>query len=261
MMATSSRVAAGEAAASEPFLEIADLSVRYGAIAALRGVKLTVGRGEVVSIVGPNGAGKTTLLHAIAGLVRPFSGRITLAGEPLLGASIETIVRRGISLVPDGRGVLTSLTVLENLTLGATPRQNSAMVRSEIDQILAAFPILGERRHQPAGRLSGGEQQQLVIARALLADPRLLLLDEPSLGLAPAVIDQVYALLHTLRGRGLSILLVEQNAGRALNVAARSYVLNGGVVRLTGTRSELIADPRFDAAYFGTDMDAAAALP
>jgi branched-chain amino acid transport system ATP-binding protein len=239
-------------------LTITDLAVRYGAIPALAGVDLTVGAGEMVSVVGPNGAGKTTLLAAVAGIVRPAAGAITFEGVSLVDCPIEAIVRRGISLVPEGRGVLASLTVLENLKLGATIRRDAA-VKDDIEHYLEAFPILGARRHQPAGRLSGGEQQQLVIARALLANPKLLLLDEPSLGLAPTVIDQVYDLLQSLRGRGLSILLVEQNAARALRIADRSYVLNGGRVRLSGRRDEIIAHPDFDAAYFGLAMQSTAA--
>ncbi|MDR5654590.1 ABC transporter ATP-binding protein [Ruixingdingia sedimenti] len=234
-----------------PLLDIRDLAVRYGRITALDGVGLHVDAGEVVAIVGPNGAGKTTLLSAVAGIVRPVAGSIAFRGEPILGQPLERTVRRGIALVPEGRRVFGGLTVEENLRVGAVIRRDRAAAAAEIARFMEIFPILHERRNEPAGRLSGGEQQMLVIARAMLSDPALLMLDEPSLGLAPKVTDQVYALVADLRARGVTVLVVEQNADRALRAADRTYVLNAGRVRLAGPSAALRDDPAFEAAYFG----------
>jgi len=242
---------------SSPLLSIDGLVVRYGQITALSEVSLHVDEGEVVSIVGPNGAGKSSLLGAIAGLVQPAGGRIAFAGEPVAPRALERTVRRGIALVPEGRHVFGGLTVHENLMLGATVRNDRRVVDDEIARFFDIFPILGERRNEAAGRLSGGEQQMLVIARALLSKPRLLMLDEPSLGLAPKVTDRVYELLAEIRAQGLTILVVEQNAPRALKAANRTYVLNGGRVRLAGPSATLAADPDFEAAYFGLRTEAA----
>jgi branched-chain amino acid transport system ATP-binding protein len=239
---------------SVPLLDILALVVRYGAVTAVRGVDLAVGEGEIVTIVGPNGAGKTSLLSAVAGIVRPAAGSIAFGGEPLGGVVLEDVVGRGIALVPEGRHVFASLTVAENLLLGATVRRDAAAVRADIDRYFAMFPILRERRAQPAGLLSGGEQQQLAIARALLSRPRLLMLDEPSLGLAPSVVDQVYTLLGTIRTQGVTILLVEQNAERVFGISDRVYVMSGGAFTLSGTATEIRNDPGFDAAYFGVQM-------
>jgi branched-chain amino acid transport system ATP-binding protein len=236
-----------------PLLDVRNLLVRYGSITALAGVSLHVDLGETVAIVGPNGAGKSSLLQAIAGIVRPKGGEVQFRGENVLGQPLERTVRRGIALVPEGRHVFGGLTVMENLRLGATIRTDARAVSSEIDHFLALFPILAERRDEPAGRLSGGEQQMLVIARSLLSAPALLMLDEPSLGLAPKVTDQVYAVLRDVRARGVTILVVEQNAERALAVANRTYVLNAGRVRLAGASAELARRPDFEAAYFGID--------
>jgi branched-chain amino acid transport system ATP-binding protein len=244
-----------------PLLALSGVAVCYGVITAVRGVDLKVSKGEVVAIVGPNGAGKTSLLLAIAGAIRLASGTVTFDGHSLAGAVPEEIVRHGIALVPEGRHIFASLTVLENLMLGATIRAEASAVRADIDRSFATFPILAERRRQPAGQLSGGEQQQLAIARALLSQPRLLMLDEPSLGLAPAIVDQVYDLLATIRDGGVSILLVEQNASRAFAIANRACIMSGGKFALTGSPEELDADERFDAAYFGTRMSGPAAGP
>jgi branched-chain amino acid transport system ATP-binding protein len=235
-------------------LSVSGLVVRYGAIAAVRDVDLDVRDGEVVAIVGPNGAGKTSLLAAIAGVVTPASGEVAFAGKQLTLLSLEDIVRQGIALVPEGRHIFASLTVHENLLLGATIRDNAAAVRSDIAGLFDRFPILGQRRNQPAGQLSGGEQQQLAIARALLSRPRLLMLDEPSLGLAPAIIDQVYDLLRSIHDDGVTILLVEQNAERAFAIANRVHVMSAGSFGLSGTPAELAANADFDAAYFGVAM-------
>jgi branched-chain amino acid transport system ATP-binding protein len=239
---------------SVPLLEVSGLIVRYGAVTALRGVDLRVNEGEIVSIVGPNGAGKTSLISAVAGIVAPAAGSIVFAGKSLAGIALEDVVARGLALVPEGRHIFGSLTVMENLMLGATVRTDADNVRADIDRSLATFPILGERRRQPAGQLSGGEQQQLAIARALLSRPRLLMLDEPSLGLAPTVVDQVYTLLKSVRDRGVTILLIEQNAERVFGLSDQVHVMSGGEFGLSGTAAEIKNDRRFDAAYFGVHM-------
>ncbi len=240
-------------------LAIDDLAVSYGRIAALRGVSLHVDSGEIVAIVGPNGAGKSTLLSCIAGLVRPAGGTVLFRGDPIAGQALERTVRRGIALVPEGRHVFAGLTVLENLRLGATIRTDRAKVAEEIDTYMDLFPILSERRHTPAGTLSGGEQQMLVIARGVLSSPTLLMLDEPSLGLAPKITDQVYDLIEQVRARGVTVLVVEQNADRALRSSDRTYVLNTGAVRLAGASADLRGRADFEAAYFGLDLPGAGA--
>jgi branched-chain amino acid transport system ATP-binding protein len=236
-------------------LDVAGIVVRYGAISAVHGVALHVDAGEIVAIVGPNGAGKSSLLSAIAGIVRPNAGAILVAGKPLAAIALEDVVRQGVALVPEGRNIFGSLTVRENLLLGATIRRDEA-VGADIEQVFQNFPILGERRSQPAGQLSGGEQQQLAIARALLSRPKLLMLDEPSLGLAPTIVDNVYALLRDIRTRGVSILVVEQNAVRAFAIADRAYVMSHGAFTLAGRPAELARHADFDAAYFGVAMRA-----
>jgi len=240
--------------APAPLLIVSGLVVGYGAVMAVRGVDLTVGDGEIVSIVGPNGAGKTSLVSAIAGIVAPAEGSITFAGRALGGVALEDVVAQGIALVPEGRHIFASLTVTENLMLGATIRRDAEAVQADIERYFAMFPILGQRRRQPAGQLSGGEQQQLAIARAMLSRPRFIMLDEPSLGLAPTVIDQVYALLNAIREQGITILLVEQNAERVFGLCDRVYVMSGGEFGLGGSATEIKNDPRFDAAYFGVHM-------
>lgn len=232
-------------------LEVSGLVVRYGPVSAVRGVDLRVSVGEVVSVVGPNGAGKTSLLAAIAGIVAPAAGSITFAGKPINGVLLEDVIAQGVALVPEGRHIFRSLTVTENLLLGATIRPDAGAVQADIERFFETFPILGQRRRQPAGQLSGGEQQQLAIARALLSRPRLLMLDEPSLGLAPGVVDQVYALIEVVRAQGVTILVIEQNAERIFGLADRVYVMNGGKFSLGGSSADIRSDPRFDAAYFG----------
>ncbi|MEM9684232.1 MAG: ABC transporter ATP-binding protein [Pseudomonadota bacterium] len=236
-------------------LTVEDLEVRYGSIVALRGVTLHVDEGEAVSVVGPNGAGKTTLLHAITGVVPAAAGTVHYEGASLIGRPIERIASRGISLVPEHRGIFTSLTVEENLAMGARGLRDRAERSREISRIHDLFPAIRERLNQPAGRLSGGEQQQLAIARALLIQPRLLLLDEPSLGLAPQMIELVYDILSRLRGDGVTLLLVEQNAHRALSATDRTYVLRSGRIELTGTTEELSGAAQFEEAYFGFDSE------
>jgi ABC-type branched-subunit amino acid transport system ATPase component len=239
-------------AGKPPLLAVENLAVSYGAVAALRGVSLRVDEGELVSVVGPNGAGKSTLMHAISGIVRPDAGEITFAGQPIARLAVETRVRKGIALVPEGRGVFPALTVAENLLIGAVTRLgNQAAVRAATERVLEFFPILRERNAQPAGRLSGGEQQQLAIARALLSEPRILLLDEPSLGLAVRIVDEVYEILKRLNRGGVSVLVVEQSVMRAFAAAQRTYVLRNGLVELEGHPQDLVSSERFDAAYFG----------
>jgi branched-chain amino acid transport system ATP-binding protein len=237
-----------------PLLEVSGLVVRYGAVTAVRGVDLQVGEGEIVSIVGPNGAGKTSLISAIAGIVLPAAGAVVFAGKSLAGIALENVVAQGLALVPEGRHIFASLTVMENLMLGATVRRDADGVRADIDRLFAMFPILGQRRRQPAGQFSGGEQQQLAIARALLSRPRLLMLDEPSLGLAPTVVEQVYTLLRTVRDQGVTILLIEQNAERVFSLSDHVHVMSGGEFGLSGSAAEIKNDLRFDAAYFGVHM-------
>jgi len=248
-------------ASSAPLLQISDLRIQYGSIAAVRGVSLEVENGELVALVGPNGAGKSSLLSAIAGVVPSAQGAIAWHGESLAGKSPEDILRLGIALVPEGRHIFGSMTVEENLRLGATIRTDRGAIAAEIEHLFATFPMLRARYRQIAGRLSGGEQQQLAIARALLCKPTLLMLDEPSLGLAPIVIDQVYEILVRLRREGVTILLVEQNAARALDTADRTYVLSAGLLRLSGTTDELLRNANFDAAYFGVAEAEAGTVP
>lgn len=235
-------------------LSVSDLDVRYGTVPALRGVSLDVKSGELVGVVGPNGAGKSTLLLSIAGVLPAVGGEVRFDGQPVATRSAETMARSGISLVPEGRHIFGSLTVAENLLVGASARRDRSAARHDTEELMELFPILAARRNAPAGRLSGGEQQMLAIARALLTRPRLLLLDEPSLGLGPLIIDQVYERLAALHDEGLSILLIEQNANRVLDLADRTYVLSTGQIVLSGTTADLLDHPEFDQAYFGVDM-------
>jgi len=235
-------------------LEIVDLTVVERGRTIVDGVSLSLQAGEVLGVVGPNGAGKTSLVSAIAGIVPAASGSVVFGGKSLAGIALEDVVAQGIALVPEGRHIFASLTVTENLLLGATVRSDADGVRADLERSFTMFPILRARRRQPAGQLSGGEQQQLAIARALISRPRLLMLDEPSLGLAPAVVDQVYVLLRSVREQGVTILLVEQNAERVFGLADRVHVMSGGEFGLSGTAAEIKADPRFDAAYFGVHM-------
>ena len=236
---------------SRSLLAIQDLRVSYGRIAALRGVDLEVREGEIVGVIGPNGAGKSSMLSAIAGAVPVASGHISFDGEFLARQRPERIVRLGISLVPEGRRIFGRLTVGENLQIGATARADRAEVRADRERVLDLFPILREYFDSPAGKLSGGEQQMLAIARALLSGPRLLLLDEPSLGLAPIVIDRVFEALEGLRASGVTMLLVEQNAARTVELADRIYVLRTGTIELEGKPEELVRDASFEESFLG----------
>jgi branched-chain amino acid transport system ATP-binding protein len=232
-------------------LSIRDLSVRYGRIAAVQGISLEVGEGEIVGLVGPNGAGKSTTLAAIVGLVPAAAGRITYLGESLVGLPTETIVRRGVALVLEGRHIFGTLTVGESLLLGRTANPHRASATTAVERALERFPVLRETLRRPASTLSGGEQQQLAIARALIAEPRLLLLDEPSLGLAPLLVDRVFDAIAEIRRQGVTVLLVEQNVARTVELADRTYVLRSGRIALSGPRAELLRSGRLDAAYLG----------
>jgi branched-chain amino acid transport system ATP-binding protein len=231
-------------------LTVADLSVHYGRIRAVRGVSLRVDDGEIVGLLGPNGAGKTSTLAAVAGALRPAEGTVTFDGTEVTGHSAERMVRHGVTMVPEGRRIFATLTVAENLSLGATARRDRAAVSGDVEDQLERFPVLRRYYRSPAGRLSGGEQQQLAIARALLARPRLLLLDEPSLGLAPLLVDLVFDTIARLRAEGITVLLVEQNASRAVELADRCYVLRGGGIVAEATRGQLHPD-RLGALYLG----------
>jgi len=230
-------------------LEVRDLHVRYGKAHALKGVSLTVGEGEIVALIGNNGAGKTTLLNALSGLIRPAGGDIVFQGKGILQAPADAIVRLGIIQVPEGRHIFPDLTVRENLRLGAFTRKGD--LAADFDRVLALFPILKERANQPGGTLSGGEQQMLALARGLMARPRLLLLDEPSLGLAPVLVERIYETIVEIYQQGTTVLVVEQNAFVALTSAHRAYVIETGRIVLSGLASELLQNQEVQKAYLG----------
>jgi branched-chain amino acid transport system ATP-binding protein len=237
--------------AAGPLLEVRDLHVAYGHVEAVRGVSLSVGEGAFVTLVGPNGAGKTSLLSALAGLVRPAAGTVLLGGREVTGLPAHAAVAAGISLVPEGRAVLGRMTVEENLRLSGELRRARREVAAAIEEQYRRFPILGERRAQPAGALSGGQQQMLALARALVARPRVLLLDEPSMGLSPLLVQQVFEIVRAIHRDGATVLLVEQNASLALSISEHAYVLERGRVVFEGPSRELARDPRVRAAYLG----------
>lgn len=232
-------------------LTISDLHVSYGAIRALKGINCEVAEGEIVALIGANGAGKSTTLRTISGLMRPQQGTITWQGRPISRCQPHQIVALGISQVPEGRRVFARMSVLENLEMGAYSRRSRAEVRADIERVFARFPRLEERQHQLAGTLSGGEQQMLAIGRALMSRPRLLLLDEPSMGLAPMLVREIFNIIQEINREGTTILLVEQNARMALSVANRAYVLETGEIVLTGHAAELANDPAVRKAYLG----------
>ncbi len=235
---------------SDVALEIENLDVRYGAVGAVRGLSLQVGKGEIVGLIGPNGAGKSSTLHAIMGLVPTASGRISLGGRSLTGRRPEEIARLGISLVPEGRRIFAELSVDENLRLGLSGRREAQGVAEDIEYALDLFPIVREFRHRTAGALSGGQQQQLAIARALVARPDVLLLDEPSLGLAPVIVDVVFGALSEIRSRGVTVLLVEQRAQRTVAFSDRTYVIANGELRLTLVPTDAGDSAKLMGAYF-----------
>jgi branched-chain amino acid transport system ATP-binding protein len=237
-------------AAPETVLEVEGLEVRYGAVAAVRGVGFSIGRGEIVGLIGPNGAGKSSTLHAIVGAVTPSRGDIRIAGRSIRGVRTERIARLGVALVPEGRRIFAGLTVEENLRLGLSGHR-SRNLAGALEEAFSLFPVLAESRRRRAGFLSGGQQQQLAIARALVADPDVLLLDEPSLGLAPTMVDVVFDALAAIRERGVTILLVEQRAQRTVAFADRTHVLANGELRMTLTPGDADDTERMVAAYFG----------
>jgi branched-chain amino acid transport system ATP-binding protein len=235
-----------------PALDIADLSVYYGSVPAVRSLELTVGTGEIVGLIGPNGAGKSTTLHSIVGLVRARSGDIRLHGKSILGRKPEQIARAGVALVPEGRRIFAQLTVDENIRLGLVGRGDRDGAEGDLRRVAELFPIIEEFRSRTAGTLSGGQQQQLAIARALVASPDLLLLDEPSLGLAPTVVDLVFGTLSQIRERGVTVLLVEQRAQRTVALADRTYVMTNGEIRMTLTPEDAHDTERIVAAYMAS---------
>ena len=232
-------------------LEVRGLRVSYGGILAVKGIDIEVGAGESVALIGANGAGKTTTLKALAGMVTPHGGSIAYDGHDIFGARSHTLVGRGLALVPEGRGVFGRLSVAENLAMGAYSRNDTAQIRHDLDHVYGLFERLYERRTQRAGTLSGGEQQMLAIGRALMSRPKLLLLDEPSMGLAPIMVEKIFAVVRRIVEEGVTLLLVEQNAKLALEVSQRGYVMESGLVTFSGSGADLLRDPRVREAYLG----------
>ncbi|HHV35566.1 MAG TPA: ABC transporter ATP-binding protein [Syntrophomonadaceae bacterium] len=234
-----------------PLLDLEDLNVHYGAIWALKGINLTVGEGEIVSLIGANGAGKSTTLRAISGVIKASSGGISFQGEDITKVPAHDVVKMGIAQVPEGRRVFANLSVLENLELGAYIRKDTKGIKQDLDDVLDRFPRLQERIGQVAGTLSGGEQQMLAIGRALMTRPKLMLLDEPSMGLAPLLVKEIFSIIEEINQEGTTILLVEQNARMALQVASRAYVLETGRIVLDGPAKELAQNEDVKKAYLG----------
>ena len=236
---------------SDVLLQVDDVRVAYGGIAAVKGVGLEVRAGELVSLIGSNGAGKTTTMKAITGLLPLQGGRIRFDGRDLRGQGPWDLVRQGLAMVPEGRGVFTRMTIEENLLMGAYTRDDGAGIDADIERVFGLFPRLKERRSQLAGTLSGGEQQMLAMGRALMSRPRMLLLDEPSMGLSPLMVDKIFEVVRDVSAQGVTILLVEQNASRALHMADRAYVMDSGLITLHGPAQDLLHDPKVRAAYLG----------
>ena len=234
-----------------PLLEIEDMHSYYGHIQALRGISLTVDEGEVVTLIGSNGAGKTTTLRSIHGILPPKQGRIIFAGEEIQGVPAHELISRGIAQSPEGRRIFFRMTVLENLEMGAYHRNDASGIREDMDRVFGLFPRLKERTKQEAGTMSGGEQQMLAIGRALMSRPRLLLLDEPSMGLAPVLVERIFEIIREINKQGTTILLVEQNANIALEIATRGYVLESGTIVNSAPAAELREDPTVREAYLG----------
>lgn len=232
-------------------LTVTDLAVSYGAIKALRGISFTVSAGEILTLIGSNGAGKTTCLHALSGLLRKAGGHVEFQGEDISALPPERIVRLGLVQVPEGRRIFANLTVRENLETGAFLRRDRSGIRSDMERVCTLFPRLKERMRQYAGTLSGGEQQMLAMGRALMARPSLLLLDEPSMGLAPILVDEIFSIIREINREGVTVLLVEQNACKALSVANRACVLETGEIRQQGNARDLLHDDRVKQAYLG----------
>jgi branched-chain amino acid transport system ATP-binding protein len=242
----------GAGGKTKPILQVQDIHTFYGAIEALKGISLEVYDGEIVTLIGSNGAGKTTTLRSISGIVPPRHGRIMYQGRDITGLPGHHVASMGIAHSPEGRRIFPRMTVLENLEMGAFTRRDAGGIRADIDRVYELFPRLQERAKQKAGTMSGGEQQMLAMGRALMAQPTLLLLDEPSLGLAPVIVDKIYEIIREINEQGVTILLVEQNANYALDVSSRGYVLETGAVALTDNSASLRNDERVKAAYLGT---------
>ena len=236
---------------AEALLEIKGLKVAYGGIQAVKGIDFEVRAGELVSLIGANGAGKTTTLKAITGMQPITDGQIVYQGRPVQGRGSHELVRQGLAMVPEGRGVFTRMIITENLLMGAYIRRDKKGIETDIERVFAIFPRLKERRDQLAGTMSGGEQQMLAMGRAMMCNPKLLLLDEPSMGLSPIMVDKIFEVVSDIAGQGVTILLVEQNAKRALQLAQRGYVMDSGTVSMAGSASDLLHDPRVRAAYLG----------
>ena len=236
---------------TKTLLRVAGLRVAYGGIQAVKGVSFEVYAGELVSLIGANGAGKTTTLKAITGTQPATGGEIEFMGRSIRGQGPWDLVKQGLVMVPEGRGVFSRMTIIENLQMGAFVRDDIAEIAADIDRVFAIFPRLKERRNQLAGTMSGGEQQMLAMGRALMARPKVLLLDEPSMGLSPIMVDKIFEVVNDIHGQGTTILLVEQNASRALQLASRGYVMDSGEVTMSGDAKALLADPKVRAAYLG----------
>jgi branched-chain amino acid transport system ATP-binding protein len=236
---------------AQPMLRVSDLQVSYGGIQAVKGVSFEVFAGELVSLIGSNGAGKTTTMKAITGLLSANVGSIELNAMPIHDCKPWDLVKQGLAMVPEGRGVFTRMTIVENLQMGAYSRNDNADIGEDMERIFTTFPRLKERSHQLAGTLSGGEQQMLAMGRALMSRPSLLLLDEPSMGLSPVMVDKIFEVIQAVSAQGVTIVLVEQNASRALHIAQRAYVMESGVITLSGKASDLLHDPKVRAAYLG----------
>ena len=232
-------------------LSVKDLEVYYGSIHAIKKVSFEVREGEIVTLIGANGAGKTTTLHAISGLVKAKSGELDFCGSNLRSMEAHRIIRLGLAQVPEGRRIFASMTVQENLEMGAYFRRTCSTIQNDSDRIFERLPRLKERRRQIAGTLSGGEQQMLAIGRALMSNPKMLLLDEPSMGLSPLLVNEIFSIIRDVNQSGMTVLLVEQNAKQALEIANRAYVLETGTISMSGTASDLAADPKVRAAYLG----------
>ena len=232
-------------------LKITGLKVAYGGIKAVKGVDLHVNEGELVTLIGSNGAGKTTTMKAITGTLPMVEGDIEYLGKSIKGKGAWDLVKEGLAMVPEGRGVFTRMTITENLQMGAYIRSDKAGIAEDIEKMFTIFPRLRERKDQLAGTMSGGEQQMLAMGRALMSRPKVLLLDEPSMGLSPIMVDKIFEVVRDVSGRGVTVLLVEQNASRALSIADRGYVMESGTVTMNGDAKELLSDPRVRAAYLG----------
>jgi branched-chain amino acid transport system ATP-binding protein len=236
---------------AEVLLKVDGLRVAYGGIQAVKGISFEVRTGELVSLIGANGAGKTTTLKAITGIQPVADGQIEYLGRKIKGQGAWDLVRQGLVMVPEGRGVFARMTIVENLQMGAFVRDDKAAIAEDIERVFVAFPRLKERAAQLAGTMSGGEQQMLAMGRALMARPRLLLMDEPSMGLSPIMVDKIFEVVHDIHARGTTVLLVEQNASRALGLADRGYVMDSGEITMSGEAKALLADPKVRAAYLG----------